>query len=102
LLVVNLLEFVPLVGTFLAIPVWFLGLMNLFGLDFWETRVLFTVNWGLNALFHIFVLSVLVSSFSRGADHDSADDPDPNDLFPPAVRKAPEGPGPQPFPRRTR
>jgi hypothetical protein len=58
LIVIALLELVPF-GVFLAIPVWWFGLMLLFRLDFWEVRTLVFVNWGLNALVHYALLAML-------------------------------------------
>ncbi|MGH7224415.1 MAG: hypothetical protein ACRELF_14390, partial [Gemmataceae bacterium] len=58
LIVVALLELVPY-GLFIAIPIWWFGLMLLFRLDFWEVRILVFVNWGLNALAHSALLATL-------------------------------------------
>jgi hypothetical protein len=49
LAVIAILNFIPL-GILLAGPVWFLGLMFLFSLDYKQTRKLSKVNWGMNAL----------------------------------------------------
>jgi hypothetical protein len=65
LTVVSLIGFIPFIGWFIAIPVWFVGLMNLFFLDIWETRVLFIINWGVNTLFKLFVLAVIVNAVSN-------------------------------------
>src|SRR5262249_6255981 len=46
LFVVSLIQLIPFVGWILAIPVWWLGLMGLFELDFVETRTLVIINWG--------------------------------------------------------
>jgi hypothetical protein len=58
LIVVALLELVPF-GTFIAIPVWWIGLMLLFRLDFWEVRMLVFANWSLNALARYALLAML-------------------------------------------
>lgn len=58
LIVVSLLELVPF-GIVLSIPIWWIGLMVLFRLDFWEVRTLVFINWGLNALAHFALLSAL-------------------------------------------
>jgi hypothetical protein len=51
LIVVSLLQLVPF-GIVLSFPIWWIGLMVLFRLDFWEVRMLVAINWGLNALAH--------------------------------------------------
>jgi hypothetical protein len=58
LIVVNLLQLVPF-GIVLSIPIWWIGLMVLFRLDFWEVRTLVAINWGLNALAHFALLAAL-------------------------------------------
>lgn len=45
-MVATMVSFVPIAGWFLFIVVWCGGLVSLFGLDFWESRVLFLINWG--------------------------------------------------------
>ncbi|SRR5579875_3512732 len=58
LIVVNLLQLVSF-GIVLSIPIWWIGLMVLFRLDFWEVRTLVAINWGLNALAHFALLAAL-------------------------------------------
>jgi hypothetical protein len=58
LIVVSLLQLVPF-GIVISIPVWWVGLMLLFHLDFWEVRTLVAINWGLNALAHFLLLAML-------------------------------------------
>jgi hypothetical protein len=58
LLVVTGLSFVPY-GNWIAIPVWWFGLMALFHLDFWEVRILVVVNWLLNLLAHVALIAAL-------------------------------------------
>lgn len=72
LFVVNLLSMIPLIGPFLALPVWFLGLMGLFGLDFVETRILVAVNWILNTLFKYFILAAILSSLLHSGSRDAS------------------------------
>src|SRR5262245_46557561 len=43
-------------GIFLAGPIWFFGLMYLFGLDYRQTRVLTEVNWGLSLLWKVLLI----------------------------------------------
>lgn len=64
LLVVNLIGLLPF-GGYLALPVWLFGLMFLFGLDLWETRLLMAVNWGLNFLVRMAVFSAIMAAFSH-------------------------------------
>ena len=59
LIVVVLLEELVPYGDFIAIPIWWFGLMLLFRLDFWEVRTLVLVNWGLNLLAHFALLAAL-------------------------------------------
>lgn len=44
-------------GIFLAGPIWFFGLMLLFGLDYKQTRILTEVNWGMNFLWKLLLLA---------------------------------------------
>lgn len=61
LIVVTLLQLVPFpYGDLLAVPIWWIGLMVLFRLDFWEVRTLVFVNWILNAIAHYFFLAMLL------------------------------------------
>jgi hypothetical protein len=52
LLLVNAINLVDC-GVLLAGPVWFLGLMFLFQLDFRETRMLTRINWGMNLVWKL-------------------------------------------------
>jgi hypothetical protein len=61
LFVVNLIGLLPF-GIFLAFPVWAVGLMVLFKLDFWETRVLIGVNWGLNVVARIALVQMVFAA----------------------------------------
>jgi predicted RNA-binding Zn-ribbon protein involved in translation (DUF1610 family) len=61
LFVVNLISMIPFIGPLLALPVWWLGLMGLFSLDFVETRTLVIINWGLNTIFKYFVLAAILT-----------------------------------------
>ncbi len=65
LLIINLIMLLPF-GGFLAAPVWLFGLMILFHLDLWESRILVAVNWGLNSLVRLAVLGMLMNAFSHG------------------------------------
>jgi hypothetical protein len=65
LLVVNTISLLPL-GGFIAAPIWLFGLMFLFGLDLWETRILMVVNWGLNFFARMAVFGVVLAIFSHG------------------------------------
>jgi hypothetical protein len=68
LFVVTLISMIPFAGPLLALAVWFLGLMGLFGLDFVEARILVIINWGLNTLVRYLVLAAILSS--GGGLHD--------------------------------
>lgn len=65
LLVVNMIGLLPF-GRFLAAPIWLFGLMFLFGLELWETRILVVVNWGLNFLAQMAVFAVIMTALSHG------------------------------------
>jgi hypothetical protein len=67
LLVVNSISLLPF-GRFLAAPIWWGGLMALFRLDWWETRMLVFVNWALNFGAQMAVFAVLTAVF-MGASH---------------------------------
>jgi hypothetical protein len=64
LLVVNTIGLLPF-GGFIAFPIWVFGLMFLFGLDLWETRVLWLVNWGLNFFARMAVFGIVMAIFSH-------------------------------------
>jgi hypothetical protein len=49
LLAVNGIGLLPY-GVWLSLPVWWLGLMVLFHIDFWEARTLVVINWVLNGI----------------------------------------------------
>jgi hypothetical protein len=61
LLVVNLVYLIPLLGWFLAIPVFAFGLMFLFHLDFWECRFLIFINWLLNTVFRWVIIGIVLA-----------------------------------------
>jgi len=61
LLITNPIYAIPCIGGFLALPIWFIGLMLVFRMEIWETRVLVIVNWVLNWVAFIFVLSVIIN-----------------------------------------
>jgi len=80
LFVVNLLSMIPMIGPFLALPVWFLGLMGLFGLDFVEARTLVAINWSLNTIFKYFVLAAILSGMlHNGGGDDPRKNPPPEE-----------------------
>jgi hypothetical protein len=68
LFIVNLISLLPF-GRFIAAPIWLFGLMFLFGLDFWETRILIVVNWGLNFLAQMAVFAAITTVFSHDGFH---------------------------------
>lgn len=75
LLLVNLVGLIPY-GGFLTILVWLFGLMWLFHLDLWESRLLFVINAFMNFWANMFVLGVIVAAAMRaggGGDSDGFD-----------------------------
>jgi hypothetical protein len=61
LAVISSIELIPY-GQWPALIFWWLGLMYLFRLDFWEARLLVLVNWGLSTLCVIFIVVPLLRS----------------------------------------
>jgi hypothetical protein len=59
LAVVTALNFVGC-GLFLAGPVWFFGLMYFFRLDFRQTRILTRINWGMNVIWKLLLLVLML------------------------------------------
>ncbi len=47
-------------GILLAGPIWFLGLMFLFELDYRQTRTLMNVNWGMNVVWKLLLLALML------------------------------------------
>ncbi len=47
-------------GILIAGPIWFLGLMFLFDLEYREARILAKVNWAMNLLWKILILFILL------------------------------------------
>lgn len=60
LVAVNAIGLVPGIGPWVALVVWFLGLMSLFRLDARTTMTPVFINWGLNFLFRLFLLNALL------------------------------------------
>jgi hypothetical protein len=56
LIVINLVCLIPY-GIWLALPVWWFGLMILFRIDFWEARTLVVINWLLNLVVNLLLHS---------------------------------------------
>ncbi|HLN29134.1 MAG TPA: hypothetical protein VK395_15400 [Gemmataceae bacterium] len=67
LLVTSPIYAIPCIGGFLALPIWFIGLMLVFRLEIWETRVLVAVNWVLNWVAFVFVLSLIINLIGLAA-----------------------------------
>lgn len=53
-------------GRWATLPVWLIGLMTLFRLDFWEVRILFLFNWGLNFLVRWFLFAAISAWVQSG------------------------------------
>ncbi len=47
-------------GIFLTGPVWFFGLMYLYGLDIRETRTLTGVNWSMNLVWKLLLIALML------------------------------------------
>jgi len=74
-------------GGWITFPIWLIGVMVLFRLDFWEARILILFNWGLNFLIGIFLMSAIADWNRRAADHIGLD------AGPASSREAPEKTG---------
>jgi hypothetical protein len=53
-------------GFLMTGPVWLFGLMGLYRLDLWEARLVVAINWGLNCVARIALLTVVASLFTAG------------------------------------
>jgi hypothetical protein len=60
LLAVNGLTLLPY-GIWLTLPVWWFGLMLLFGIDFWEARTLVVINWVLNLIAYFLIVTAFAN-----------------------------------------
>ncbi len=61
LCIVDLVMLLP-GGLYLAMIPWIIGLMGLFGLDIWEAKIIIAVNWVLNYLFNLIVMTAIISA----------------------------------------
>jgi hypothetical protein len=53
-------------GFLMTGPVWLFGLMGLFRLDLWEARLVVAINWGLNCVARMILVSVVVTLLTGG------------------------------------
>lgn len=58
--IATLVMFIPY-GGWLALGVWWLGAVFLFGMEFWEARYLVLVIWGLGFLIRMLVFAAMLS-----------------------------------------
>jgi hypothetical protein len=65
LVVINSISLIPHVGMILAFPVWLIGLIVLFRLDFFEAGMLVFVNGSLNTIIKFFLLAMVLSMFMK-------------------------------------
>jgi hypothetical protein len=84
LILVNLCYMIPLpyIPCFLALGVWIMGWMGLFGLDLWEARLVIVMNWIIMTIIKLFVVGILVSLVQSGRI-----DIDPAKFDPKAVKE---------------
>jgi LSD1 subclass zinc finger protein len=70
LIVINMINLSPCggFGSAVTLPIWLVGLMTLFKIDVWETRILLVVNWVLNTIVRWVVMSALLSAATHMAD----------------------------------
>jgi hypothetical protein len=85
IIAVNLVSLIPF-GGFLTFPIWVVGAMYAFDLDFWEARFLIFVNWALNFGFKLILFHALLAMMMHGGKGDL------DDLAPSPRRSAPASP----------
>jgi hypothetical protein len=88
ILAVNLVTLIPF-GIFFTLPIWVVGAMYAFDLDFWEARFLIAVNWMLNFGFKLVMLHVLLSMILHGKG-----DVEGMDSLVPSPRRSASAPAP--------
>jgi hypothetical protein len=49
-------------GGFLVIGVWWLGLVFLFGMEFWDAKILVAIIWGITFLLRLAVFALVVKA----------------------------------------
>lgn len=76
LIIANLINLLPF-GTFLAFPVWLIGLMSAFNLDLWEAKFLVGVNWLLNLLLRWTLLMMFLNAYMHNQGKMDSFDMDP-------------------------
>jgi hypothetical protein len=54
------------IGGWITLPIWVIGVMVLFRLDFWEARILIVFNWLLNFLVRLLLFAVLSAWIMHG------------------------------------
>jgi hypothetical protein len=76
LLVINIVSLSPLrlAGSLFTLPIWIIGLMGLFRLDWFETRIVLAVNWILNSIVRFVVIGALVSAAAHMKEQHPDDD----------------------------
>jgi hypothetical protein len=57
--VVTLVLFVPAVGGWIALGVWWAGFVLLFGMEFWEAKVIVIIIWALTFLVRLGLVAAL-------------------------------------------
>ena len=77
LLIVDLIILLVPFGGFITLPIWIAGLMIFFRLDFWETRLLFIVNWALNYVGRWALMAMLMSHAAHVAEQRNRPDAPP-------------------------
>jgi hypothetical protein len=75
LFVTTLISMIPYAGLVLTFPVWLLGLMYLFRLDFWEGFFLVSINWLLNLIAKVFLVAIVIGIFLHGKPDLIEDEP---------------------------
>ena len=64
-LVANLVALISCFGGLAALAVFYIGAIALFKLDVWEARFLVLINWGLNWVAWVFVVTAIVSVVTK-------------------------------------
>jgi hypothetical protein len=60
--IVNVVGLIPWCGFVFTFFIWFAGILTLFRLDVWETRILILINWVLNTGLRFFLMVLLAKA----------------------------------------
>src|SRR5262245_25996722 len=61
--VANTFALVPFCGGWMALAVWWIGIVWLFKMEYWEAKVLVLIIWVLNFISRLAILTILAKAF---------------------------------------